>query len=65
MGRSFGDRRRATGRNALRFELRGFGIDEIVIEPGAIETERGARSGPRVRRVLARAAVRTQFPTPS
>jgi len=34
--------------DALRFEVRGFGIDVIVIEPGAIKTEFGATAIARV-----------------
>jgi NAD(P)-dependent dehydrogenase (short-subunit alcohol dehydrogenase family) len=34
--------------DALRFEVRGFGIDVIVIEPGAIRTEFGATAIARV-----------------
>ena len=34
--------------DALRFEVRGFGIDVIVVEPGAIKTEFGATAVARV-----------------
>ena len=51
--------------DALRFEVKGFGIDVILIEPGLIRTEFGDDRGGRrrARRARARATTRSSTPT--
>ena len=62
--------------DALRFEVRGFGVDVVVIEPGLIKTRFGetaasslsdadATAAPRLRRPLRRVQRRGRAPRPS